>query len=136
MSISDNIKIYREKQGLSQRALAEKLGISQAAVSQFENGKNPPKIDTLQKIANALDVDINSLLEDTDSPLVRAVNRSGESSALFDSIKQSHLTKSIQFKNIDIELIKLFHQLNSKGKEKVIDYTFDLTNNPDYQSTP
>ena len=43
MSIGKNIKRIRENAGMSQYDLAKKLNVSQAAVSQFENGKNPPQ---------------------------------------------------------------------------------------------
>lgn len=48
----------RESQGLSQRALAAKLGISQPAVSDFEDGSTGIKIQTLLSYASALGLEL------------------------------------------------------------------------------
>lgn len=124
MSVGQNIKNAREQIGLSQRALAEKLNITQAAVSQFENGKNPPKIDTLIKISTALNVDINSLLEDTDSPILRAMKESD--SALYEDYKKHLLSHSVELENIDVELINNFHKLNEAGQRRLLEYLSEL----------
>lgn len=124
MSVGQNIKNAREQIGLSQRALAEKLNVTQAAVSQFENGKNPPKIDTLIKISNALQIDINSLLEDTDSPILRAMKNSD--SELYEDYKKHLLSHSIELENIDVELINNFHKLNEAGQRRLLEYLAEL----------
>lgn len=124
MSVGQNIKNAREKNGLSQRDLAGKLNITQAAVSQFENGKNPPKIDTLLKISSALGVDINTLLEDSDSPMLRAMKRTD--SPLYDDYKKYLLSHSVELDNIDIELINNFHKLNDSGRKRLLEYLSEL----------
>ena len=44
----------RKKAGLSQTALAKKMGVSQAVIGRLESGQNSPTIDTLAKAARAL----------------------------------------------------------------------------------
>lgn len=44
----------RKSQGLSQRALAQKAGVSQALIAEIERGKHPPSQSSLTKIAEAL----------------------------------------------------------------------------------
>jgi DNA-binding XRE family transcriptional regulator len=44
---------YRADQGLSQRELAERLGVSQPRVVELESGEKNPQIETLVKIAAA-----------------------------------------------------------------------------------
>lgn len=61
MSIGENIKKYRNKIGLSQKELGERLSVSQAMVAQYENGKRVPKVETIQKIANALNINAYEL---------------------------------------------------------------------------
>ena len=58
MSVGENIKRIRKERHLSQRELGEKLGISQQMVGQYENNPTPPKLETVQKIATALDVPV------------------------------------------------------------------------------
>ena len=48
---------YRTEQGLSQRALAQKLGMTQPQVARMELGEHNPTIDTLARLAQALDVE-------------------------------------------------------------------------------
>ncbi len=64
MDISEQIRIYRKKAGLSQKELGKKLGVSQQHIAQYETGKRIPKIETLDKIASALNVSIADIKED------------------------------------------------------------------------
>ena len=57
MNVGKNIKKCRENKSLSQRELAERLGVSYTVISQYERGIRNPKIETLSKIAEALGVD-------------------------------------------------------------------------------
>ena len=71
MSIGELIKQYREKMGLSQREFANKCGISNVSISQYEkNGINPKtgkpfKIEfvTYLKLAQAMEMDIDEMFE-------------------------------------------------------------------------
>ena len=51
-----NIKEKRERLGISQKELAEKVGISQSFLCDIEQGRCKPSIDTAIKIAQVLDV--------------------------------------------------------------------------------
>ncbi len=46
----------RKSRGLTQRALAQAAGISQALVAELERGKHPPSSASLSKLASALSV--------------------------------------------------------------------------------
>lgn len=56
MNIGEQIKKYRKEAGLSQKELGERLGVSQQHIAQYESGKRIPKIETIIKIATALDI--------------------------------------------------------------------------------
>ncbi len=60
-SIGKRIKFARKNAGLTQTELAEKLGISYQGIAQWETGKRNPKIESLQKIANALSISVEEL---------------------------------------------------------------------------
>ena len=60
--VGKNMKVVREEKGLTQDALAEKLNVTRQAVSSWENEKTQPDIDTLHKIADILEVDIERLI--------------------------------------------------------------------------
>lgn len=53
---------------LSQRELAELCGTTQSAIARLERGSRPPRIDTLQRIANVLDCDLSVELRPRTKP--------------------------------------------------------------------
>jgi len=57
------LKRCRTDQGLSQQALAEKIGVSREYIARLETGKHDPPLSTLEKLAKALGVKIAKLLE-------------------------------------------------------------------------
>lgn len=64
MSIGKNIRIVREKRGLSQRELGEMLNITQSAVGQFEKDEANPRIETLKRVATALNVPVSTFIDE------------------------------------------------------------------------
>lgn len=62
MGIGRNIKKIRIDRGITQRSLAEKLGITPAAVGNYERDVSFPKEDVLMKMFGALDCTPNELL--------------------------------------------------------------------------
>jgi predicted transcriptional regulator len=57
-AIADRVAARRGELGLSQRELAELTGTTQSAIARLEGGGRPPRIDTLLRIANALDCEL------------------------------------------------------------------------------
>ena len=56
--IADRVAERRGAMGLSQRQLAELVGTTQSAIARLERGGRPPRIDTLLRIADALECDL------------------------------------------------------------------------------
>jgi transcriptional regulator with XRE-family HTH domain len=54
---------HRKNVGLSQESLAKAAGVSRAHMGRIENTRHAVNIDTLEKIAVALDVDAAALLQ-------------------------------------------------------------------------
>ena len=48
----------RQERGMSQQELAILCGTTQSAIARLERGSRPPKLDTLLRIADALDADL------------------------------------------------------------------------------
>ena len=61
--IADRVAGQRVAKGLSQRELAELVGTTQSAIARLERGGRPPRIDTLLRIADALDCELVVELE-------------------------------------------------------------------------
>lgn len=62
MTIGENIKRIRKEKGLTQKALGKLCGINEATIRKYELGKLNPKIETVQRIANALNVSVLDIL--------------------------------------------------------------------------
>jgi transcriptional regulator with XRE-family HTH domain len=57
-AVADQVAERRQQRGLSQRELAELVGTTQSAIARLERGGRPPRIDTLLRIADALDCEL------------------------------------------------------------------------------
>ena len=61
MAIGDRIKEQRKNYGLTQKQLAEKIGVAEITIRQYELGKRQPRIEQLHAIASALGVSMDTL---------------------------------------------------------------------------
>lgn len=57
--IAEQLSGRRRALGLSQAQLAELTGTTQSAIARLESGGRPPRIDTLLRIADALDCELS-----------------------------------------------------------------------------
>ena len=58
----EKMRAIREKQGLSQQELADRAGVVKSTIYEAEVGRRIPRIQTLEKLADALGVEIVELL--------------------------------------------------------------------------
>ena len=61
--ICQRIKYFREKKNMEQKALAAALGIFSNAVSNWETGRTQPTVQSLPKICEVLEVNVNELFD-------------------------------------------------------------------------
>lgn len=97
MSFGDLLKKARITAGLSQVELALKIGVAKSTLSLYESNKREPDVETIKKIASALDVDPNYLLG-----IERTVSKQ-------------------QLSNTELEIIKKYRQLDLRGQQAVLD---------------
>lgn len=88
--VGRRIAELREEAGLSQRQLAEAIGLDPSALSRIENGARGLAVGELTSIAERLDVDVEAILRDeTEALMLRgeADEESVQSAvALFDRV--------------------------------------------------
>ena len=141
MDIGHKIKELRMSKSLTQKELGQRMGISQQQIAQYENGKLKPKIETLQKIADALEVPRNLIFENLNTPekselvkselieLIKSLNLEvtdiTDKKKVEDSIIQAAQKKS--------HYIKLYDHLTSIGQDKAIEQVELLTKIPEYR---
>jgi transcriptional regulator with XRE-family HTH domain len=57
-ALAARVAEQRRDRGLSQRELADLCGTTQSAIARVERGARPPRLDTLLRIAGALDCEL------------------------------------------------------------------------------
>lgn len=60
--LGKKVQQARKKTGLSQEAVAFKVGVSRAYMGYIEQGRNVPSLEVLQKIAKVLKVKLSDLV--------------------------------------------------------------------------
>lgn len=109
MTTGERIKAARINAGLTQRELAERLNVSFVNISQWENGVRNPKIETLQKIAEALGVEVWELADfDTASYMIE---------------------EDVSHK----ELLEAYDSMNDVGQAVAVKTVKTLSEMPEYQ---
>lgn len=90
----------RDKIGMTDYAVAKKSGVGKSTFSDWKNGRCSPKSDKLLKIAAALDISIEVLLDEE--------------------------TQKAWLSADDTALLLMYKDLNDEGKRKVREYTQDI----------
>ena len=62
MSVSSNIKRFRDSIGLTQNELADRLGVARSTVTQWENGWSSPRMGMVQKLAGVFGVSTSDIV--------------------------------------------------------------------------
>lgn len=91
------IREFRERLDISQKELAAKLGVSNARLSNWEQGINRPDVDTLPLLCQALKVSPNALLN----------------------------VDQIPVSTEDLELLRSYHLLDEHGK-RIVDAVLQI----------
>lgn len=68
MSLPDSLKRFRKDFNLTQKAVANSLGIQENAYQRYEHGKVIPSVLVMSKLADAYNVSIDYLVGRTDVP--------------------------------------------------------------------
>ncbi len=76
-NVGMRLRTFRERQGWSLRALADRCGLSINAISRIERGENSPTVSSLQRLASALAVPITDFFIDNHQRAVAFI-RQGE----------------------------------------------------------
>ena len=106
MGISENIKILREKYGLSQKELGQIAGVSDKAVSTWEQGLKEPRMGAIQKLADYFCIRKSDIIED-------------------GGLMSKRTSSSLSLTQQEETHIKKYRQLDADGRERV-DYVLDM----------
>ena len=77
--LGQTIKYFRKAKNLTQEQLAELVGMEPNSISIIESGRNFPTLNSLEKIANALEIELNLLFKysstRTGAQIIDEINR-------------------------------------------------------------
>ena len=139
MDIGKKIKQLRKERNITQSELGKRMGISQQQIAQYENGRLNPKLETLHRIADALQIPHSMLYNDI-SPkekgelvkrdimdIINTLNLE-----IVDIEDKSNITEVIaETAENKRNYLKLYYKLNTSGKSKSIDQVEIITKIPE-----
>lgn len=108
MMIADKLRTLREAKNFSQGEIEKRTGLLRCYISRVENGHTVPSIDTLEKMARALEVPMYQLFYDGEKPPKppSLSKRSSEDDAAWGNSDKGEL------------MLRRFRRLLSRTKEK------------------
>ena len=96
MTVGERLKAIRKEKGLTQKQVASGCGMADSANRKYESGLITPKLETIQRIANALGVHVLDLLGvgnelDTYQSKIKFSSSSSEARPLVDFVNSSDI---------------------------------------------
>lgn len=128
MNIGLKIKEYRKSKGLTQKELADKIGVAVNTISRYEIGERVPTLKIIYDIAEALNTDIGNILND-DLALAEALDD------LHHIYKLGLNPEDYGYEVNDdqrVIMLKKYDSLNALGQQKANEYITDLSEQEKY----
>jgi len=104
--LQENLNYYIKKSQMSQKEIAEKIGVSKGAITNWLNGSNSPNMEVLANLCLLLGVKMSEMLSDKSSISDLSINEK--------------------------KLLNNFKQLNEKGQNKLVRVSEFMLEDPDY----
>lgn len=126
MPTGTKIKEIRKRKGLTQKQLGDLCGIADANIRKYENGKQNPKMETLQKIADALEVPASELISISFKPIETELKMAEEAERIINGLEKDTT------RMLDVEILQNFRKLNNDGQTEAAKRVQELTEIPRY----
>lgn len=122
------IKEIRKRKGLTQKQLGEKCGMYESQIRKYENGKANPKMETLQKIADALGCSLIALTGMEEYKKTEEYKIGMRSVEAHDGILAllKNIYGDVQEKDVQQEYGESFYYLIGKTPDTFILYESDI----------
>lgn len=140
MTTGQRLKMARKKAGLTQAELAAKLNIPYQSISQWERDLRQPKAETLEKIAEALEIspaDLGIIRYEAyyqfnpaaHKKILDALNIAFKSTCKLDATCEENTESELLYNR----LFQSFFKLNDSGQQEAVKRVEELTEVPKYQ---
>lgn len=129
-TLGENIFMARHEAGLTQKELAQKVGVPYQTIQFWERGQRNPKLENVKRIAEALNIRWEELYPESQKS-------TAEVEDIFDFVNQmaAHKTQLANSKTDAQEkrLLQHFRNLNTDGQSVAVDRVEELAQIPKYQ---
>ena len=135
----DKYAEIRDIKGMTDGKVAEKAGIGRSTFSDWKSGRSVPKLEKMQKIAEALEMEYSQFigplgkfsayiqespeiksLKDTAKQLQQNVNQMTKPVPMLDGMNPLNQVKPQQIDDKDRELLRLFHNASEETQSNVM----------------
>jgi transcriptional regulator with XRE-family HTH domain len=124
-----NIKKIRQVKGLSQKAFADLFDLNRGVISSYEEGRAEPKIETILKVANYFNLNLDKLLTEI-LQVNQLVSVSDIDHLMFESDKTDEKSAPVnRYRNGNIVQDKILQKLLAQ-----IDLIYEYKSKPDAQN--
>lgn len=142
MKIGDRIKYFRLQKGMTQKRLAEEVGLAEITIRQYEANKREPKDEIIRKLVKALDVNIHQLIDDSvgnesikfekelisDNPVLKTYVRTNlTDSPIFHDTMEHAIHEALHLDAGSESLVINYNKLNDEGKYEARKQVANLT---------
>lgn len=134
MTIGERIKVARKKKGWTQVKLAKESGIIETTIRKYELGIQNPKVDNLQKLADALGVGLLELMSHKEQAFTGNAATDTALKGMRDMVAATELHQMVRAEKYG-NLEKAYDKLNDAGKRKVVEYAEDLAKVDEYKKS-
>lgn len=131
-TLGENIVAIRKSKGITQKALAELLGVTSTRLNYWEKDKRNPSIEFLDKIAAALKVPVDALMPSASEEAIHKWDEElapeivPEEVSTLEQIEKEYGKEAVM-------LLEAFSQLNAVGMVKAMEYVSDLSEQDKYK---
>ena len=96
MAFSEKLKTLRTTNRLSQRELADRVGVGKSQISYYENGERFPSADVLIKIADVFRVTTDYLLDISREKIINLSDLSNDEIAVVTTVANALRNKKVK----------------------------------------
>ena len=141
MTLGERIKAARKEKGITQKELADLINKGFSTVQKYEIDVIEPPISVLEKIAEALEVNLSVLLDwnrpidETDKELLKIYPNFNPKYGYISDMVNGEYPEEVKSNGIRQDTISKYDSLNALGQKKANEYITDLSEQEKY-TTP
>lgn len=125
MNVSNKLRNLRNENNLTLKELSAKSGISVSFISDIENRRRNPSIETLKTLADALSVSVNDFFDDTNEVTKKDINIPQEYSDKYKVTSRDKKQYEEEMKKAN-EAFFMNDELSEEAKKEMLDLMSEL----------